>query len=118
MLKPGKEEIQFVFPAHWYAVEWSDKLKKKPVKKRIAGKGMVLFRGENETAHAISPCCPHRGAALSLRLCSDGGVRCAYHGWLFQEDGICTDIPAHPDRPVPDFALVTCYPVLERAELI
>lgn len=118
MPKPGKEEIQFVFPAHWYAVEWSDKLKKEPVKKKVAGKDIVLFRGEDGTASAISAYCPHRGADLSLGFCSDGGVRCAYHGWLFQEDGTCTHIPAHPDRPIPDSAHATCYPVLERAGLI
>ena len=107
-----------VFPVQWYAVAWSEELKKKPVKKRIAGKEIVLFRGEDGTPHAVHAYCPHRGADLSLGYCADGGVRCAFHGWLFQGDGQCTEIPAHPGTKIPEFAHTAAYRVKEKAGLI
>jgi phenylpropionate dioxygenase-like ring-hydroxylating dioxygenase large terminal subunit len=107
-----------VFPARWYAVAWSSELKKKPLKKRIAGRDIVLFRGEDNTPHAIYACCPHRGADLSLGFCTDGGIRCPFHGWLFQGDGRCTDIPSQPGARIPELARATAYRVMEKAGLI
>lgn len=109
---------ELVFPVQWYAVAWSTELKKKPVKKRVAGKDLVLFRGEDGSAHAIYAYCPHRGADLSLGYCADGGIRCAFHGWLFQGDGRCTEIPSQPKAKIPEFAHDTAYPVQEKAGLI
>jgi phenylpropionate dioxygenase-like ring-hydroxylating dioxygenase large terminal subunit len=107
-----------MFPARWYAVAWSSELKKKPLKKRIAGRDIVLFRGEDNAPHAIHAYCPHRGADLSLGSCADGGIRCPFHGWLFQGNGRCTDIPSQPGARIPEFAHATAYRVMEKAGLI
>lgn len=107
-----------VFPAAWYAVAWSRDLKKEPLKRRLVGQDIVLFRDASGRPKAVTAYCAHRGADLSLGKCSGGNIRCAYHGWEFDGTGECRRIPAHPDRPIPEFAKLVGYPVQERAGLV
>jgi phenylpropionate dioxygenase-like ring-hydroxylating dioxygenase large terminal subunit len=41
--------------------------------------------------------CAHRGADLAYGRLEDGGLRCAFHGWLFDAQGRCLETPAEPD---------------------
>lgn len=107
-----------VIPLAWYPVAWSKELRDRPLKCRIAGIDMVLYRTSKQKARALEAYCAHRGADLSLGKCIGDHLHCAYHGWEFSENGICEKIPAHPDRPIPDFARVKAYPVEECAGLI
>ncbi|QSO47444.1 aromatic ring-hydroxylating dioxygenase subunit alpha [Alicyclobacillus mengziensis] len=107
-----------VFPVAWYPVAWSKELKDKPIKRRLVGRDFVLYRDGRGQVRCLEAYCAHRGADLSLGKCSNGRLQCAYHGWEFAASGMCEHIPAHPDRPVPDFARVRAYPVREEAQLI
>lgn len=107
-----------VFPVAWYPIAWSKDLKNKPVKRRIVGRDVVLFRDQNGQPRCLSAYCAHRGADLVLGTCDNGSIRCAYHGWAYDGDGVCQSIPAHPDRPIPAFARVNAYQATERAGLI
>ncbi|KYP79607.1 2Fe-2S ferredoxin [Ferroacidibacillus organovorans] len=107
-----------VFPVAWYAVGFQNELKRKPLKKRLVGRDLVLYRDARGDAQCVTAYCAHRGADLSLGHCTAKGIVCAYHGWAFNEQGDCVDIPAHPNRPIPDFAKVTAYPVIERGGMI
>lgn len=53
--------------------------------------------------------CLHRSTKLSVGCVEAGGLRCAYHGWLYGADGRCREIPAMPDRPVPEDARLRPY---------
>ncbi|WP_458792998.1 Rieske 2Fe-2S domain-containing protein [Yoonia sp. MH D7] len=59
---------------------------------------MVAIRDTDGRAQLITPTCPHRGANLFFGRVEDGGIRCAYHGWKFDVDGNCLDIPTLPDN--------------------
>lgn len=107
-----------VFPITWYAVAWSRDLKDKPQKRRLLGEDIVIYRDHAGKVRALTAYCAHRGADLSLGRCTEAGLTCAYHGWTFAEDGECVRIPAHPDRPIPDFAKMRAYKAQERAGLI
>lgn len=107
-----------VFPVSWYPVMWARDLKKKPQKRRLVGLDLVIFRDGRGHPRALHAYCPHRGADLSLGKCVKDGLQCAYHGWEFGGDGMCKQIPAHPTRPIPDFARVESYPAEEKAGLI
>ncbi|WDL99482.1 aromatic ring-hydroxylating dioxygenase subunit alpha [Alicyclobacillus sp. ALC3] len=107
-----------VFPVAWYPVAWSKELKGKPIKRRLVGRDFVLYRDRRGQVRCLEAYCAHRGADLSLGKCVNGRLQCAYHGWEFAESGMCEHIPAHPNRPVPDFARVRAYPVREEAQLI
>ncbi|WP_159882050.1 aromatic ring-hydroxylating dioxygenase subunit alpha [Paenibacillus puerhi] len=116
--RPSRKEDHEVFPCTWYAVGWSKEVKREPIKKRLLGRDLVLFRDQNGALQALHAYCPHRGADLSLGRCEGGLLQCAYHAWSFDGQGRCVEIPAHPGRPIPAFADTRSYPVLERIGLI
>ncbi len=107
-----------VFPLTWYAVMWSKELTNRPVKRKVVGKDLVLFRDGKGRVKCLEAYCSHRGADLSLGSCSHDSLHCAYHGWEFNGDGECLRIPSQPDRPIPDFSHIKAYPVQEMAGLV
>lgn len=110
--------INRIFPCSWYAVGFSNELGKKPVRKKVIGRDMVLYRDQNSEPHALHAYCPHRGADLSLGCVKNGRLMCAYHGWEFNGEGDCEEIPSQPGKPIPKFAHTASFPVKEHAGLI
>jgi len=69
----------------------------RPIKKvRLLGQDFVLFRDEAGRYGMLDRDCPHRGADLAFGRLEDGGLRCSFHGWLFDVDGTCLETPAEP----------------------
>lgn len=64
----------------------------KPV--MICGEPIVLARGNDGAAYALRDICPHRGIPLSDGRMAGCEVECCYHGWKFNGEGQCTDIPS------------------------
>jgi phenylpropionate dioxygenase-like ring-hydroxylating dioxygenase large terminal subunit len=64
---------------------------------RLLGQDLVLFRTETGGLALLDRSCPHRGADLAFGRLEDGGLRCAFHGWLFGQDGTCRETPAEPE---------------------
>ncbi|SEP50158.1 Rieske [2Fe-2S] domain-containing protein [Methylobacterium sp. ap11] len=63
---------------------------------RLLGKNFVLFRDEAGRYGLLDRDCPHRGADLAFGRREAGGLRCAFHGWLFDVEGRCLETPAEP----------------------
>jgi len=63
---------------------------------QVLGQHLVLFRNEAGLLGLIDRDCPHRGADLAFGRLEDGGVRCLFHGWLFDVDGRCLETPGEP----------------------
>lgn len=85
---------------------------------RLLGRDLVLFRNENGYG-LLDRDCPHRGADLAFGRLESGGLRCSFHGWLFNQKGACTETPAEPAGST----LCTrihqrAYPVVERSGII
>ncbi len=70
----------------------------KPVK--LLGENLVLFRDEQDRYGLIDRHCAHRGADLAFGRLENGGLRCAFHGWLFDATGQCLETPAEPKDSV------------------
>jgi phthalate 4,5-dioxygenase len=68
-----------------------------PLPIRIMSEDLVLFRDDKGELGLIGQFCPHRGTDLSYGRVEDGGLRCLYHGWLFNKHGKCIDQPAEPE---------------------
>lgn len=72
---------------HWHAVLKSDKLKSLPVKVRVAGEDIALFRTNSGRIGALDNVCVHRRMDLSLGKVVNDHLQCYYHGWKYDPDG-------------------------------
>lgn len=83
---------------YWQPVALVDELPdERPVKAvRLLGEDLVLFRDESNAYGLLERTCPHRGADLSYGRLEDGGLRCTFHGWLFDARGKCLEQPPEP----------------------
>jgi phenylpropionate dioxygenase-like ring-hydroxylating dioxygenase large terminal subunit len=83
---------------YWQPVALLDELDgPRPVRAvRALGQDMVLFRDEQGRLGLVDRDCPHRGADLAFGRLEDGGLRCPFHGWLFDVNGRCLETPAEP----------------------
>jgi phenylpropionate dioxygenase-like ring-hydroxylating dioxygenase large terminal subunit len=99
----------------WYACEFSSAVTNKPKKIVMLNQRFVLYRDSQGQVVALKDQCSHRGAALSLGWLEDNCIRCPYHGWKFQADGKCAEIPANEvGTPIPKRANINSYPVQEK----
>lgn len=67
-----------------------------PLKIKILGEELALFRDGQGRPGLIGLHCAHRGTDLSYGRCEDGGLRCLYHGWLYDIHGRVLDQPGEP----------------------
>ena len=90
-----------------------------PVQVKILGEDLVAFRDSEGRVGLIGERCPHRGASLYYGLNGGGRLMCIYHGWKFDADGNCVDMPS--DMPGSRFlekVHTTAYPVVETAGMV
>jgi nitrite reductase/ring-hydroxylating ferredoxin subunit len=64
---------------------------------RLLGEDLVLFRDPSGRYGLLDRHCAHRGADLAYGRAEDGGLRCPFHGWLFDAAGACLEQPAEPE---------------------
>ncbi|OUI85411.1 aromatic ring-hydroxylating dioxygenase subunit alpha [Acetobacter tropicalis] len=99
------------------AVELDGERAIRPVK--LLGQDLVLFRDEDGRLGLIDRDCPHRGADLAFGRLEDGGLRCPFHGWLFNTKGDCLQTPAEPKGSrLCERIKQKSYPVIERSGII
>jgi 5,5'-dehydrodivanillate O-demethylase len=67
-----------------------------PVKRRLLGEDLVLYRDGSGTVGLLAEQCPHRRAALWLGCSEDVGLHCGYRGWRFDSSGACPEQPGEP----------------------
>lgn len=83
----------------WYVAAFSKDLTDEPVKVRMLGADLVLFRESDGTPRCISNVCPHRGSSLAEGcLYKDGTLACPFHGFRFNGHGDCTLVPSRRDH--------------------
>ncbi len=72
---------------HWHPLLRSRELRRRPIRRRLCGTSIVLFRTASGRPAAVSEVCPHRRMSLAAgRVCGEQLV-CAYHGWRFDPSG-------------------------------
>ena len=106
---------------YWQPVALNDELAgSRPVKPvRLLGENFVLFRDEAGRYGLLDRDCPHRGADLAFGRLQNGGLRCAFHGWLFNVNGECLETPAEP--PTSNFCRKIrqrAFPVIEKSGIL
>jgi phthalate 4,5-dioxygenase oxygenase subunit len=106
---------------YWQPVALSDELAgQRPVKAvKVLGQDLVLFRDEGGKLGLLDRDCPHRGADLAFGRLENGGLRCSFHGWLFDASGACLETPAEPaGSKLCTRIKQRSYPVEERSGVI
>jgi phenylpropionate dioxygenase-like ring-hydroxylating dioxygenase large terminal subunit len=88
---------EFNFFQHWYPLSPVEDLDpKQPTSVTLLGLRLVIWKPKSsETFQVFLDRCPHRLAPLSEGRIDDetGNLMCSYHGWQFDRQGICTNIP-------------------------
>lgn len=90
-----------------------------PVRVKLLGEELLAFRDTRGKIGLVDAYCPHRRAELFYGRNEEGGLRCAYHGWKFDVDGKCVEMPTEP--PESNFKHkigITSYPTTERAGIV
>ncbi|MEA2988866.1 MAG: hypothetical protein QOG83_1577, partial [Alphaproteobacteria bacterium] len=106
---------------YWQPAALVDELAgNRPVKPlRLLGEDLVLFRDDQGRHGLIARACPHRGTDLAYGRLEDGGLRCAFHGWLFDVTGQCLETPAEPEGSRMCASIrQKAYPVVERSGIL
>ncbi|WP_426959177.1 Rieske 2Fe-2S domain-containing protein [Muricoccus radiodurans] len=84
---------------HWIPAILSEQVAEpdgRPVRLKILGEPLVAFRDSEGRVGVMGEFCPHRKASLAFGRNEDSGLRCLYHGWKFDVDGNCLDMPSEP----------------------
>jgi phenylpropionate dioxygenase-like ring-hydroxylating dioxygenase large terminal subunit len=97
----------------WYMACLAEELDiQNPLKKKILGQELVIFRTASGKIGIVEDRCCHRNVNLSLGYVQGESIKCAYHGWEYNTEGACTCIPSLPaGEPVPRTARIEPYPV-------
>jgi phenylpropionate dioxygenase-like ring-hydroxylating dioxygenase large terminal subunit len=86
-----------------------------PVRVLILGEKLIAFRDSQGRVGLLANHCPHRGASLFFGRSEDCALRCVYHGWAFDVEGNCVDMPSEPaDSNFKNKVRATAYPCVER----
>ena len=84
---------------YWHPVALASDLDEWPSKAvRLLGEDLVLFKDGNGNLGLVERKCPHRGASLAYGVVEEEGLRCGYHGWLWDNEGSCLHQPGETDK--------------------
>jgi phthalate 4,5-dioxygenase oxygenase subunit len=94
-----------------------------PMRVRLLGEHLVAFRDSKGRVGLLDERCPHRTASLYFGRNEECGLRCVYHGWKFDVDGNCVDLPSEPKErngrsKLQGNVRAKAYPCLERGGVI
>ena len=82
---------------YWHPVGTLDDATTTPRKVRVLGEDLILFRDTTGRAGLVYEHCAHRGTSLYYGKVEERGIRCCYHGWLFDVQGHCVEQPCEPE---------------------
>jgi 5,5'-dehydrodivanillate O-demethylase len=108
---------------YWMPIAGVSELAKHPVKAvRLMGEDLVLYRDLSGTYGLVDRHCPHRRADMSYGFVEECGLRCNYHGWLYDENGKTLEQPfedvANPEARYRDKVRIKAYPVEAKAGIL
>ncbi|MBT9489795.1 MAG: Rieske 2Fe-2S domain-containing protein [Rubrivivax sp.] len=105
---------------YWHPVGLAADAGAVPRQLRVLGEDLILFRDGAGRPGLVHPRCAHRGSSLYYGKVEERGIRCCYHGWLFDVQGHCLEQPCEPQGGERARGKVRqpWYPVEERYGLV
>ncbi len=111
-----------LFRCYWLPVLLAEELPENdcpPVRVKILSERLVAFRDTLGRYGLIDEFCAHRGPSLWFGRNEDCGLRCPYHGWKFDVNGQCVDVPSEPaESGYAKKIKLKSYPVIERGGIL
>ncbi len=90
-----------------------------PLRVMLLGEKLIAFRDSNGQVGLVGDACPHRGASMWFGRNEECGLRCVYHGWKFDVQGKCVDMPNEPaESNFKNKVAITAYPCRERGGIV
>ncbi|HEX5997259.1 MAG TPA: Rieske 2Fe-2S domain-containing protein [Jiangellales bacterium] len=90
-----------------------------PVRVKLLGEELIAFRDSQGRIGLLDEFCSHRAASLFFGRNEECGLRCAYHGWKYDVEGNCVDMPSEPEGSTfQDRIRHRAYPCVQRAGII
>jgi phenylpropionate dioxygenase-like ring-hydroxylating dioxygenase large terminal subunit len=106
-----------VFRRYWLPAFLSSELPENdgaPIRVKLLGEDLIAFRDTSGAIGLVDAFCPHRRAPMFFGRNEECGLRCVYHGWKFDRDGTCVDMPSEPaDSLFKTKVTIAAYPVWE-----
>ena len=111
-----------LFRRFWLPAILSSELPEKdgrPVRMRILGENLLVFRNSEGEVGFLDAYCPHKLAPLFFGRNEECGIRCTYHGWKFDLDGNCVDMPNNdPQSNYRNKVKIKSYPAREQGGVV
>lgn len=82
---------------YWHPIGLVGDATDTPRQVRVLGEDLILFRDKSGRPGLVYPHCAHRGTSLYYGKVEERGIRCCYHGWLFDVQGHCVEQPCEPE---------------------
>jgi len=113
-----ERHFPFPIPLGWFHLCYADELAAGDIKSlHYFSRDLVLFRGDDGGARCFDAYCPHLGAHLGVGgELVEGTLRCPFHHWRFDTNGVCVDVPYA--KRIPPAARLRSYPVVEKNGMI
>ncbi|WP_339822762.1 Rieske 2Fe-2S domain-containing protein [uncultured Parasphingorhabdus sp.] len=113
----GDSPMGKIMRRHWMPVCMSEEVAEPdctPLRARLLGENMVVFRDTGGRIGVLDELCPHRRASLAFGRNEECGLRCLYHGWKFDVNGQAVDMSSEPvDAKLRDSMRTRSYPACE-----
>lgn len=117
LVRGARTEGRVVFLRNsWYVAAWEQDVGRTPLQRWIVGEPIVLYRTEDGAAVALADRCAHRRYPLSAGQLLGDCIQCGYHGFVYDPDGACVEVPGQ--RNIPSRARVRRYQVVEKDTLV
>ena len=105
---------------YWFPVATSQHLAENPVRSvKLLGETLTLYRDKGGRLGLVAQRCAHRSVDLKYGIPEEEGLRCPYHGWLYDTSGQCMEMPAESSESTfAERVKIQSYPVEELSGLI
>lgn len=108
----GPSDLTRLFELFWHPVCTLDELRAAaphPLAVQLLGRRIAVADLGEGGIGAVADRCLHRSSKLSVGWVDGGAFRCGYHGWRWDADGRCVEIPSMPDGPIPPRACIPAF---------
>ena len=103
----------------WQPICHSEELTDVPLATRLLNEDLVVFRDRSGSVGVLQRHCSHRGTSLEYGIIQAKGIRCCYHGWVYDIDGTILEMPTEPKgSKIYDTVIHGAYPAFERHGLV